>query len=89
MEDKKQTLSRCFRALRDRGRLLIVEGLLPNDATIRAEHAVIRGMQLDFALHGHSFMTLRELKKLVRSAGFGSVKVSDLGGRLFMVTAEK
>lgn len=88
--DKQLVLSNCFRALRPGGKLVVIEGLLPDpNEKGDEESAVIRGMQLDFALHGQQFLTLSGLKSLLRTAGFRKIKVRDLGGRLFMVTARK
>lgn len=89
--DKKAVVANCYRALKKGGTVAIVEGLLPaaGDRNLDLESRLIMGMQLDFALQGHRFMTKKEVESLLRGAGFARVSFSDLGGSLFLVIARK
>jgi hypothetical protein len=46
------------------------------------------GMQLDFALHGHEFMTKNEIRMLLMGR-FSNIRFQDLGGSVYLVTAVK
>jgi len=85
--DKQKVMSNCYRALKRGGIVAIVEGLLPCRNCER--NNLIVGMQLDFALQGYQFMTAKELTKLLRIVGFSRIKLSDLGGAVYLVTARK
>ncbi len=85
--DKQAIVSNCFRALKMKGSMAIVEGLLPEKAD--DESRLIMGMQLDFALQGHRFMTRKEITSLLKRAGFARIDFTDFGGSLYLVTAEK
>ena len=89
--NKPLVMSNCHKALRAGGRVLVVEGLLPEsrDGHEHREKAVITGMALDFALYGHSFLKKSELKRLLRESGFVRVRLEDLGGCLFLAEATK
>jgi ubiquinone/menaquinone biosynthesis C-methylase UbiE len=86
--DRQAMASKCYRALKKGGTIAIVEGLLP-DRVATDEDRLIMGMQLDFALLGHRFMTRKEIKAHLLRAGFARVAFQDLGGSVFLVTAEK
>ncbi len=86
--DKKRVIANCFSALRKGGTIAIVEGLLP-ETDRGPESRLIMGMQLDFALQGHSFMKRQEMKSLLSEAGFQKIKFKDLGGSLYLVIAIK
>jgi ubiquinone/menaquinone biosynthesis C-methylase UbiE len=85
--DKQAVVSNCFRALKKKGSIAIVEGLLPEK--VDDESRLIMGMQLDFALQGYRFMTRKEMASLLKRAGFARTAFSDFGGSLYLVTAEK
>jgi ubiquinone/menaquinone biosynthesis C-methylase UbiE len=85
--DKQKVLLNCYRALKKGGIAAIVEGLLP--CRHSEKNNLIMGMQLDFALQGYQFMIAKELIKLLRLAGFGGIKFTDLGGAVFLITARK
>ena len=87
--NKSLVVSKSFKALKPSGAIIIVEGLLPEGEVDVDETAVIRGMQLDFALHGHRFMTLNEVKKLLAAVEFRKTSVKDLGGCLFLIVATR
>lgn len=89
-QDRRTVVSNCYRALKKGGAIAVVEGLLPeNGAQKKEEGLLIMGMQLDFALQGYRFMSRKEMAALLRSAGFVRIKLEDLGGSLFLVTAWK
>jgi SAM-dependent methyltransferase len=85
--NKQKVVSNCHRALKKGGILAIVEGLLPESNLQSDENRLIMGMQLDFALQGHRFMTAREMARLLKAAGFGKAHFIDLGGALYLTTA--
>jgi SAM-dependent methyltransferase len=86
-KDKQAIVSNCHRALKKGGTVAIVEGLLP--AKVNDESRLIMGMQLDFALQGHRFMTQKEVQTLLKNAGFSRPTFEDFGGSLYLVTAWK
>jgi hypothetical protein len=65
-----------------------VEGLLPESNYDYASSRLIKGMQLDFMLQGHSFMSKREIRSLLKS-GFSRIRFTDLGGNVYLITATK
>jgi ubiquinone/menaquinone biosynthesis C-methylase UbiE len=83
--DKQKVVSNCRRALKKGGTMAIVEGLLPESDLQSDENRLIMGMQLDFALHGHRFMTRAQVAKLLEK--FSRVRFEDLGGSVYLVTA--
>lgn len=86
--DKQKVLANCFNALKKAGTIAIVEGLLPESGA-SMEDQLIMGMQIDFALQGHRFMTKKEVRMLLKNAGFSKIRFQDFGGSLFLVTARK
>jgi ubiquinone/menaquinone biosynthesis C-methylase UbiE len=89
--DKQKVVSNCWRALKPGGTIAIVEGLLfeSNNNTLRNNNnRLIMGMQLDFALQGYSFMTKREMKKLLLRK-FCKARFEHLGGSVYLVIATK
>jgi SAM-dependent methyltransferase len=88
-KDQQKVVSNCYRALKKEGILAIVEGLLPESNLQDNENRLIMGMQLDFALQGYQFMTAKKIARLLKAAGFGRTKFTDLGGSLYLVTATK
>jgi ubiquinone/menaquinone biosynthesis C-methylase UbiE len=85
--DRQKVVANCRRALKPGAKIAMVEGLLP-ESNLQSDHnRLIMGMQLDFALQGHSFMTRKQVTKLLRK--FSGVRFHDLGGSVFFVTATK
>ena len=84
--DKQKVVSNCRRALKKGGTIAVVEGLLPDRQN--DENRLIVGMQLDFALQGYQFMRRPELVQLLRRAGFTKIRLSDLGGAVYLATAK-
>lgn len=87
--DRQKVTHNCHRALKKGGMLAIVEGLLPESNLQGNENRLIMGMELDFALQGHNFLTAKEIARLLRTAGFKAIQFTDLGGALYLVTARK
>jgi ubiquinone/menaquinone biosynthesis C-methylase UbiE len=88
IEDKKKAVYNCWRALKNHGTIVVVEGLLPGSKYDFASSQLIMGMQLDFALQGHSFMSKREIRSLLKRA-FSRIRFKDLGGSVYFITATK
>jgi 2-polyprenyl-3-methyl-5-hydroxy-6-metoxy-1,4-benzoquinol methylase len=88
MKDKKRVLSNCWRALKNGGTIVIIEGLLPESNRDHEANQLIMGMQLDFALQGHRFMDKTEIRSLMKRA-FSKIRVRDLGGNVYLITATK
>ena len=86
--DKPKVISNCWRALKKDGIIAIMEGLLPESRFRNDTSRLIMGMQLDFALGGHKFMTKREVLMLLKNI-FSSIRFEHLGGHVYMVTAMK
>ena len=89
VKDKKKVVFNCWRALKNQGTIVIVEGLLPESNTDYASSRLIKGMQLDFVLQGHSFMSKREVRSLLTREGFSRIRFKDLGGTVYLITATK
>lgn len=88
VDNKALVLTNCYRSLREAGTLVILEGLVP-DRMVTENDLLISGMQLDFALQGHKFMTKRELKGLLKNSGFKKATFKPLGGSVFLVSGTK
>lgn len=86
--DKGKVIRNCFKSLKPGGRILVMEGLLPKHPVKKAD-LLIMGMQLDFALQGHEFITTVEMQNLLKDAGFTQLRFCALGGSTFLVTARK
>jgi ubiquinone/menaquinone biosynthesis C-methylase UbiE len=86
--NKEKVLLNCARSLKTGGTLAVLEGLMPARA-VSADDMVIKGMQLDFALYGHRFMTRDELSALMKKAGLKAIRFRSLGGSVYLVTARK
>jgi SAM-dependent methyltransferase len=86
--DRIKVISNCWHALKKNGTIAILEGLLPGSTYGACEGRLIMGMQLDFALLGHMFMTKREIGSLLNNR-FSRVHFEDLGGQVYLVTATK
>ena len=85
---KQVVLTNCYRSLKVAGTVIIIEGLVPARMVTEGD-LIISGMQLDFALQGHKFMTKRELGGLLKNAGFKKVAYIPLGGAVFLTCARK
>jgi SAM-dependent methyltransferase len=88
MKNKEKALSNCWRALKNAGTIAIIEGLLPKSKLTSAANQVIMGMQLDFALQGHTFMNKKDIVLLLKDK-FSKTHFEDLGGSVYLVTATK
>jgi ubiquinone/menaquinone biosynthesis C-methylase UbiE len=88
IKDKERALSNCWRALKNDGTIVIVEGLLPESKFDDAENRLIMGMQLDFALQGQMFMNKKDVLLLLNN-WFSRAHFEDLGGDVYLVTATK
>ena len=88
MKDKERVLSNCWRALKDYGTIVIMEGLLPKSKHNSAASQLIMGMQLDFALQGQMFMNKKDIILLLNNK-FSKTRFEDLGGNVYLVTATK
>jgi SAM-dependent methyltransferase len=86
--DKTKVISNCWQALKENGTIAILEGFLPGSSVVRGNDQLIRGMQIDFALFGHKFMTKREVRTLLYNK-FSRIRFKDLGGQVYLVTAKK
>jgi ubiquinone/menaquinone biosynthesis C-methylase UbiE len=88
IEDKERALLNCWRALKDYGTIVIIEGLLPKSNICETSSCLITGMQLDFALQGHSFMKKKDIVLLLKKT-FSKMQFKDLGGNVYLVMATK
>ena|ERR671925_997148 len=87
--DKMKVVSNSWRALKKDCTIAIVEGVLLAKTNFEADASrLIMGMQLDFALQGHKFMTKKEIALLLNSR-FSRIRFEDLGGYVYLVTATK
>jgi ubiquinone/menaquinone biosynthesis C-methylase UbiE len=86
--DKMKVVSNSWRALKKDGTIAMVEGVLPESKLEAGASRLIMGMQLDFALQGHKFMTKKQIALLLNSK-FSRTRFEDLGGYVYLVTASK
>jgi SAM-dependent methyltransferase len=86
--DKAKVISNCWHALKENGTIAILEGFLPVSSGGKGHDQLIMGMQIDFALFGHKFMTKREVRTLLKKK-FSGIRFKDLGGQAYLVTAKK
>ena len=86
--DKPKVISNCWHALKEKGTIAILEGFLPGSSVGKGHDQLIMGMQIDFALFGHKFMTKREVRTLLNNK-FSRIRFKDLGGQVYLVTAKK
>jgi len=77
LTDRVRTLKNCARVLRPGGKLIVLEGFMPERVSTRPMESVLFAMQLDQALQGVRFMKRSELK-LPR--GFSKPRFITLGG---------
>lgn len=87
--NKQKTTDNCFRALRKNGIVAVIEGLLPTSGIRADENKLIMGMQLDFALQGHRFLTSKEILLLLKKSGFTNMRLKALGGAVYLITARR
>ncbi|HEY8139624.1 MAG TPA: methyltransferase domain-containing protein, partial [Nitrososphaera sp.] len=88
-QNKQKATDNCFRALKKNGIIAVIEGLLPTSEIRADENKLIMGMQLDFALQGHRFLTSKEIQSILKKSGFRSVRLKALGGAVYLITARK
>ena len=88
IKDKERVVSNCWRALKDHGTIVIVEGFLPESKHDYTTSQLIMGMQLDFSLQGHRFMNKTEIRSLPKGR-FSRIHFQGLGGNVYLVTATK
>jgi hypothetical protein len=86
LTDRARTLRNCARVLRPGGRLLVLEGFMPERVSTRPMESVLFAMQLDQALQGVRFMKRSEVK-LPR--GFSKPRFVTLGGCVALMIARK
>jgi hypothetical protein len=84
--DRKRTLANCARVLRPGGRLLVLEGFMPERVSTRPHEAVLFAMQLDEALQGVRFMKRSEL---VLPREFTRPRFVRLGGCVALAVARR
>ncbi len=88
-KDKHKVLTNCWRALKDHGTIIIIEGLLPQSKIDDPASQLIIGMQLDFVLQGKEFMNKKDIMLLLKDNNFSAIRLQDLGGNVHLVTAAK
>jgi len=86
MTDQKKTLANCARVLRPGGRLLVLEGFMPERVSSKKWESVLFAMQLDEALQGVRFMKRSELR-LPRE--FTRPRFVTLGGCVALAVARR
>jgi SAM-dependent methyltransferase len=86
LTDRARTLKNCARVLRPGGRLLVLEGFMPERVSSRPMESVLFAMQLDQALQGVRFMKRSELK-LPRA--FSKPRFVTLGGCVALAVATR
>jgi ubiquinone/menaquinone biosynthesis C-methylase UbiE len=90
MNQRTQALKKCWEALKPGGVLVIGEGLLDGKKGWRgATNGLMRGMQLDYALLGASFLSRSELTSLLLEAGFNRLRFLTAGGGFWFAVARK
>lgn len=87
-DNKALSLVNCYRSLKEGGTVVILEGLIP-ETKVGQDDLLISGMQLDFALQGYKFMTMRELKGLLKNSGFKQARFMHLGGSVYLAFGTK
>jgi SAM-dependent methyltransferase len=86
LTDRPRTLANAARVLRPGGRLLVVEGFMPERVSTRKWEAVLFAMQLDQALQGARFMRRSELRL---PKEFGRPRYIPLGGCVALAVAPR
>ena len=86
LTDRVRTLRNCARVLRPGGKLLVLEGFMPERVSTRPMESVLFAMQLDQALQGVRFMKRSDLK-LPRT--FSKAKFVRLGGCVALAVATR
>lgn len=87
--DPRDVLTTAHRALRPGGRIVALEGLVPENRPRTWGEKLVLAMQLDFALDGSRYLSLSEARAAFKGAGFPRVSARDLGGSLFSLHARK
>ena len=86
LTDRRRTLENCARVLRPGGKLLVLEGFMPERVSARPMESVLFAMQLDQALQGVRFMKRSELR-LPRA--FTKPRFVTLGGCVALAVATR
>ncbi len=89
MQQRAQAVKKCFDALKPGAFVVVGEGLLEEEDWKGPTSGLMRGMQLDFALQGASFMTRKELTNILGDAGFKGIGFVPAGGGFWFVVARK
>ncbi|HEV8595539.1 MAG TPA: class I SAM-dependent methyltransferase [Thermoplasmata archaeon] len=85
-----RVLRRCAAALRPGGHVVIAEGLLDPASDPRSgANPLLYAIQLDFALLGTKLFSPRDLRSLLRDAGFRRPSFVHVGGGLWFIDAAK
>jgi len=84
--DRARTLKNCARVLRPGGKLLVLEGFMPERVSARPMEAVLFAMQLDQALQGVRFMRRSDLKL---PGAFSPPKFIRFGGCVALAVATR
>ena len=88
--DPHAVLRACSRALKPGGWIVVCEGLVDETRAPDAPgNDVVLPMQLEFALQPARFLGKRELRGLLRAAGFRRPLFVDAGGGLFFAVARR
>lgn len=86
LTDRPRTLSNCARVLRPGGKLLVLEGFMPERVSTKPMESVLFAMQLDQALQGVRFMKRSELEP---PSTFSKPKFITLGGCVALAVMTK
>jgi SAM-dependent methyltransferase len=86
LTDRARTLANCARVLRPGGRLLVLEGFMPERVSSKRWEAVLFAMQLDQALQGARFMKRSDL---VLPREFSRPRFVTLGGCVALAVAAR
>jgi len=84
--DRARTLKNCSRILRPGGKLVVLEGFMPERVSSRPMESVLFAMQLDQALQGVRFMRRSELKL---PKAFSRPRFITLGGCVALAVATR
>lgn len=86
LTDRARTLKNCARVLRPGGKLLVLEGFMPERVSSRPMESVLFAMQLDQALQGVRFMKRSEIKL---PKDFSTPRFVTLGGCVALMIATR
>lgn len=87
-EKSKLILENCHQAMSERGRLLLVERVLPDRLEISADHqAVVRSDLSMLVTHAAQERTVAEFRNLLQSAGFRVTRILPTGMTFSIIEA--